>query len=56
MSAFLDEAVNFPSPLVHDDLIDALAYIDQMAHTTHILREITWTLGSELTLRGILNG
>lgn len=32
---FIDEAVNFPSPLVHDDLIDALAYIDQMAHNTY---------------------
>ena len=28
---FLDEAVGFPSPLVHDDMIDALAYVDQMA-------------------------
>jgi len=27
---FVDEASNFPSPLVHDDLLDALAYIDQM--------------------------
>ena len=29
--AFVDEASAFPSKLVHDDLIDALAYIDQMA-------------------------
>lgn len=28
---FVDEASSFPSKLVHDDLIDALAYIDQMA-------------------------
>lgn len=27
---FVDEASNFPSKLVHDDLLDALAYIDQM--------------------------
>ena len=27
---FIDEASNFPSSLVHDDLIDALSYIDQM--------------------------
>jgi len=27
---FVDEASNFPSPLVHDDLLDALSYIDQM--------------------------
>jgi predicted phage terminase large subunit-like protein len=28
--AFIDEASNFPSTLVHDDLIDALSYVDQM--------------------------
>jgi phage terminase large subunit-like protein len=28
---FLDELFQFPNPLVHDDLIDSLAYIDQMA-------------------------
>lgn len=28
---FADEAAAFPSQLVHDDLLDALAYIDQMA-------------------------
>ena len=27
---FVDEASNFPSPLVHDDMLDALAYIDQL--------------------------
>ena len=36
---FLDEAVNFPSPLVHDDLIDALAYIDQMAHNSYFAQD-----------------
>lgn len=28
---FLEQAVDFPSPLSHDDLIDAVAYIDQIA-------------------------
>jgi len=28
---FLDELYQFPDPLTHDDTIDALAYIDQMA-------------------------
>lgn len=28
---FLAQAVDFPSPLAHDDLIDAVAYIDQLA-------------------------
>ena len=32
---FVDEASNFPNPLVHDDLLDALAYIDQLAITTY---------------------
>jgi hypothetical protein len=31
---FLDEACGFPSPLSKDDLIDAVAYIDQMAETS----------------------
>lgn len=30
-TTFVDEASAFPSKLVHDDLLDALAYIDQMA-------------------------
>jgi len=29
--AFLDQCVDFPSPLSHDDLIDAVSYIDQLA-------------------------
>lgn len=28
---FLEQAEDFPSPLVHDDLIDAVAYVDQIA-------------------------
>ena len=28
---FLDELFQFPNPLVHDDLIDSLAYVDQLA-------------------------
>lgn len=28
---FLDQAADFPDPLAHDDGIDALAYVDQMA-------------------------
>ena len=30
-ATFADEAAAFPSQLVHDDLLDALAYIDQLA-------------------------
>ena len=30
ISKFIDQAVSFPSKYVHDDLVDALAYIDQM--------------------------
>lgn len=28
---FLDQAADFPDPLAHDDLLDATAYVDQMA-------------------------
>jgi len=28
---FMDQLFQFPNPLVHDDLIDSLAYIDQLA-------------------------
>ena len=32
---FVDQCSAFPSKLVHDDLIDALAYIDQMAQVPY---------------------
>ena len=32
---FLDQLFQFPSPLVHDDLIDSLAYIDQLAQIAY---------------------
>ena len=32
---FEDQAGNFPSLLVHDDLLDALAYVDQMAQVPY---------------------
>lgn len=31
VSKFLGQAVDFPNPLAHDDLLDAVAYIDQLA-------------------------
>jgi len=34
-SAFLDELFQFPNALVHDDLVDALAYIDQLAKVSY---------------------
>lgn len=37
---FIDQAVSFPSKYVHDDLVDALAYIDQMAEETI---KVDWT-------------
>lgn len=33
---FIDEASNFPSTLVHDDLIDALSYCDQIAQIAYL--------------------
>lgn len=32
---FLDQLFQFPNPLVHDDLIDSLAYIDQLAQVSY---------------------
>ena len=34
-SRFLDQLFQFPDPLTHDDLVDALAYIDQLAHVAY---------------------
>ena len=34
-SRFLDELFQFPDPLTHDDLVDALAYIDQLAQVAY---------------------
>lgn len=34
-SRFLDELFQFPDPLTHDDLIDSLAYIDQLAKVAY---------------------
>lgn len=36
-SQFLDELFQFPNPLVHDDLIDSLAYIDQLAKVSYYM-------------------
>ena len=32
---FLDELFQFPNQMVHDDLIDSLAYIDQLANVAY---------------------
>ena len=34
-SRFLDQLFQFPDPLTHDDLIDALAYVDQLAQVAY---------------------
>jgi len=34
-SQFLDELFQFPNAMVHDDLVDALAYIDQLAKVSY---------------------
>ena len=34
-SRFLDQLFQFPDPLTHDDLVDALAYIDQLANVVY---------------------
>lgn len=37
---FVDELMQFPSPLTHDDLVDALAYIDQLAEVAYGAAEL----------------
>jgi predicted phage terminase large subunit-like protein len=32
---FIEQLMDFPNPMVHDDLIDALSYIDQIATTVY---------------------
>ena len=32
---FCDQLFQFPNPMVHDDLIDSLAYIDQLAKVSY---------------------
>lgn len=32
---FLDQLFQFPNPLVHDDLVDSLAYVDQLAKVSY---------------------
>lgn len=33
--AFIDQMLDFPNPMSHDDMLDALAYIDQIAQTNY---------------------
>lgn len=33
---FIEQAADFPDPLAHDDLLDALAYVDQMATVNYV--------------------
>lgn len=33
--ALADQMADFPNPMAHDDLLDALAYIDQISHTIY---------------------
>jgi len=39
-SRFLDQLFQFPDPLTHDDLVDALAYIDQLANIPYGLADL----------------
>ena len=38
--SFLDQLFQFPDALTHDDLIDALAYIDQLANVPYGIGDI----------------
>ena len=37
---FLDQLFQFPDPLTHDDLVDALAYIDQLANVPYGIADL----------------
>lgn len=37
---FIKQAADFPSPLAHDDLLDAVAYIDQLASVVYFDRAV----------------
>ena len=50
-SVFLDQLFQFPDPLTHDDLIDSLAYIDQLAKVSYVGNFEEWD--DHLTLDSI---
>ena len=35
LNKFVDQMLDFPNPLAHDDMLDALAYIDQVARVVY---------------------
>jgi len=43
----IEQACGFPSRLVHDDLLDAVAYIDQMAENVHYDLEYVESIRAE---------
>lgn len=45
---FIEQSLDFPSPLSHDDLIDAVAYIDQLASVVYFQTGIEETYWSPL--------
>jgi hypothetical protein len=44
LTQLVEQALDFPNPLTHDDMLDALAYIDQIAVTSYIDNAVvdTW--------------
>lgn len=52
MRKLTDQLLDFPNPLSHDDLIDALAYIDQVAVTNYITDFQTETWEPQDTIAG----
>ena len=39
-NAFIDQLVNFPNSQLHDDLVDSLAYIDQIQITDTVFDDV----------------
>ena len=51
LTKLVDQAMDFPNPLSHDDMLDALAYIDQIAITNYIDDPVvdTWDMMDEIS-------
>lgn len=51
LTQLVEQALDFPNPLTHDDMLDAVAYIDQIAVTSYIDDAMvdTWEMFDEVS-------
>ena len=45
---FLDQLFQFPDPLTHDDLVDSLAYVDQLSNVPYGIGDLELTIEPEI--------